>query len=281
MADIAALETALPMSAPSSPQYVQELYSTVEFDRWAGRSELDADERFLITRYLSPTATTLEAGTGGGRILLAMRKMGFSNLRGFDFVPGLVESARAADASGTIAFDVENAAELSYAEGAFDQVVYLQQLLSCIDDDEVRSRASRESFRVLKPGAVALFSVLSFEVRRQSLVYRNLIRWWRMLRTLRGSRVSPQALPWMRLGDRFHVAALWDREPYVYWFRIEEFVERLKQVGFEVRAVGTSAQIAGGGMLSRIEELRGKPLRGAFYCVATKPSTDGRAGLKT
>ena len=96
------------MTARSAPQGVQDLYSSVEFDRWVGRKELDDDERFLITHYLCPTASTLEAGTGGGRILLAMKDLGFTNLRGFDFVPGLIEQAQAADRSGAIRFDIED-----------------------------------------------------------------------------------------------------------------------------------------------------------------------------
>lgn len=268
------------MTAPTTPPCVQELYGTVEFDRWAGRRQIDADETYLIKHHLSPTASTLEAGTGGGRILLAMRDSGFTKLRGFDFVPALIESARAADPGGAIAFDVQNAASLSYADGAFDQVIYLQQLLSCIDDEGIRSRALTEAFRVLRPGGVALFSALSYEVRRQSFAYRHLIRWWKFLRLIRGSNASQQELPWMRLGDRFNVASLWDRGPYVYWYRVEEFVERLLRVGFEMRAVGSSAQIAHGAMLDRVEQLRGQPLRGAFYCVVRKPAGLGSGAAR-
>ena len=41
----------------------KELYRTVEFDRWVDRTDLNADERYLITRYLKPAERTLEAGT--------------------------------------------------------------------------------------------------------------------------------------------------------------------------------------------------------------------------
>lgn len=78
----------------------KEVYSTVEFHRWADRTDLNADEPYLITHCLKPTGRTLEAGTGGGRILPAMRRMGFTDLHGFDFVLGLIDKARAADGDG-------------------------------------------------------------------------------------------------------------------------------------------------------------------------------------
>lgn len=268
------------MTARSALNRVHDLYSSVEFDRWVGRNDLNDDERFLINRYLAPTAATLEAGTGGGRILLALKELGFGDLRGFDFVPGLVESARAADASGSIRFDVEDAGNLSYADNAFDQIIYLQQLLSCIDRDDVRASAIQEAYRVLRPGGVALFSVLCYEVRRKSLIYRNLLRYWRVLRWLRGAKATAQATPWMRLGNKLNPRALLDREPYVYWFRLQELVDRLTAAGFEVRSVGTSAQLRKGAMFDRMDQLDGQTLDGALYCVAAKPMTPA-AGKRT
>ena len=50
------------------------IYSTVEFDSWAFREGLIDTERFLIEQYLDKEGKTLEAGTGGGRILLEMKK---------------------------------------------------------------------------------------------------------------------------------------------------------------------------------------------------------------
>jgi len=78
----------------------KEVYRTVEFHRWVEGTDLDAAGRYLITHYLKPAGRTLKAGTDGGRILLAMRRMGFIDLHGFDFVPGWVEKVRAADGDG-------------------------------------------------------------------------------------------------------------------------------------------------------------------------------------
>jgi len=250
----------------------KDVYSTVEFARWVDRADLDADERFLIAGYLSPTARTLEAGTGGGRILLALRQMGFTDLHGFDFVPGLIEKARAADPEHAIHFDVQNAARLDYPDASFDQIVYLQQLLSCIDDDATRWAAVGEAFRILRPGGVALFSALCFEVRRKHPIYRMLMTHWRMLRRVRGSSLSIQAMPWMRLGDRFNPGALLDRGPYVYWFRADEMVSRLRTAGFTIQAVGSSRQIEAGKLCDPPAPLPEKQLRGALYCVCKKSS---------
>lgn len=76
------------------------VYSTVEFQRWAERFGLYPEERFVITNYLDRSGRTLEGGTGGGRILLAMKQMGFTCLCGYDFVPQFVELARQRDPEG-------------------------------------------------------------------------------------------------------------------------------------------------------------------------------------
>lgn len=248
----------------------KEVYSTVEFQRWVGRTELDADERFVLSHYIRPAARTLEAGTGGGRILFALQAMGFTDLHGFDYVPGFIEQARAADPTGRIQFDVQDATKLGYASASFDQVIYVQQLLS-FGDDARQLSAMAEAYRVLRGGGVALFSVLSFEVRRKSPVYRALMLHWRMLRWLRRSPLSVQAMPWMRLGDRFNVQALLDRGPYVHWFRVDELCAKLTSVGFAVEGIGSSRQIAAGGLLPSPGHLKGQPLDGAIYCVCRKP----------
>lgn len=250
----------------------KNVYSTVEFDRWVDRSDLDPDEHFVITHFLDRGGRTLEAGTGGGRILRAMRQMGFTDLHGFDFVPGLVDKARVSDGDGRISFEVQDATRLAYPDSAFDQVIYFQQLLCFIDDDVARASAVHEAFRVLRPGGVALFSVLSFEVRRSSPVYRCLMRHWRLLRWLRRSPLSPQAMPWMRLGDRFNPAALLDHGPYVYWFRLEEFVSLLQSTGFVLQAAGSSRQIRQGQLYGNLKQLEDQPLSGGLYFVFRKPS---------
>lgn len=251
----------------------KNVYSTVEFDRWVDRTDLDPDEHFVITHYLDRGCRTLEAGTGGGRILRAMRQMDFTDLHGFDFVPGLIDKARAADGDGRISYEVQDATRLSYPDNAFDQVIYLQQILCFIGDDVGRERAIHEAFRVLRPGGVALFSILSYEVRRRSPVYRTLMSYWKLLRWLRGSSLSPQAMPWMRLGDRFNPAALLDRGPHVHWFRTDEIVSQVQSAGLSLQAVGSSRQIRQGRLCANLGQLTDQPLEGAVYCVFRKPQT--------
>lgn len=247
------------------------VFGTVEREYWAEAAGLKPDERALIERYLDPAASTLEAGAGGGRILGEMTRLGFTSLAGFDFVPELVAEARRADPTGEIRFEVQDARGLEYRDASFDQLLYLQQLLSSIEEAADRAAAVREALRILRPGGTALFSVLPFEVRERSAMHRPYLLYLRMLRRARGSSRSDQLLPRLRMRGRVHPAALRDAGPHVYWYRAEEIERELSGVGFEIAAIGTTPQVVAGSMPPSAAELRGQPLAGTLYIACRRP----------
>ena len=248
------------------------VFGTVERQYWTEAAGLKPDERALIERYLDRDAATLEAGTGGGRILGEMRRLGFTSLAGFDFVPELVAEASRADPTGETRFSVQDARALDYTDASFDQVLYLQQLLSSIDTAADRGRVVAEAARVLKPGGVALFSVLPFEIRRHSAPMRPYLAYLRLLRRLRGSERPAQLLPRMRMRGRPTPAALLDRGPHVYWYRVDEFERELTAAGFRVVAIGTTPQAVGDEIPASGEELAGRSLAGTLYAVCRRPA---------
>lgn len=254
------------------PRNNKDVYSTVEFAQWAHRAALLPAEKYVIERFVNRDGPTLEAGTGGGRIVLAMRDLGYQRLGGFDFVPEFVAEAKAKNPQGDIDFRVGDATRLEYADDAFPQVLYLQQILSLIESDEMRSAALRESFRILAPGGVAIFSLLSYEARKNQFPYNVFLGWNRLLRTLRGSRRSPQYWPWLKLGGRFNWPALLDRGPYVYWFRVGELESFFGAAGYRIEAVASNRQIETGGMMSSCDALDGQPLTGTLFVVCRKPA---------
>ena len=124
------------------------VYAKQEFNQWAYREELEPGETFLINKYLDPQRRTLEAGSGGGRLLLAMQEAGFTDLHGFDFLPEFVAVAKQRDERQTIDFRVQDATQLDYPDSSFDQLVYLQQVLCFIATDQARQQAIREAVRI-------------------------------------------------------------------------------------------------------------------------------------
>lgn len=252
------------------PDDNKEVYSTVEFDSWAHRGGLIPSERILFEKHLASDADTVEAGTSGGRILLELQKRGCSRLWGFDYVPEFIEQARKRDVSGKISFAVMDATRLDYPDAKFQQIIYLQQIISLIESEEGRGRAVREAFRILRPGGTAFFSFLCAESRGAGLAYRWFMGWIRLLRALRFSRTSIQYQPWLKLGGRINWAALLDRSPHVYWYRMAEAEAMLAAAGFKVVAVGTDEQVTAGTMQAAARLLRGLPLRGHLYFVCAK-----------
>jgi ubiquinone/menaquinone biosynthesis C-methylase UbiE len=247
----------------------KEIYCTVEFDAWVNRKNLNRAEKYLIKNYLDKKGRTLEAGTAGGKILLAMKELGFDSLTGFDYVPGFIESARRRDTSKTIRFDVADAVSLPYADSSFDQIIYLQQIICCIEDEPSRRNALQEAHRVLEPGGTALFSFLSFEVRRRSPAYMPFLAYLRLFRTVTRSNRTMQYIPWLRHGGRFHRGSLLDAGPCVYWYKLDEIYRALTSVGFTIVSMGSTAQIDEQKMVS-YEELQKGPIRGMIFVVAKK-----------
>jgi SAM-dependent methyltransferase len=169
-----------------------QVYAGPEFERWAKAEGLIPSERFLIEQYLRSDRSTLEAGAGGGRILRALIELGFDYTSGFDNVPALIEEARRQDPSRKTAYSVQDARSLPYVDGEFDQIIYLQQIISFIGDVEGRRRAIAEAYRVLKPDGTALFSFLCYESRLQSIWMRGMIAYLACFRALTFRGRSPE-----------------------------------------------------------------------------------------
>jgi len=250
----------------------REVYGSLEFDAWTTRSELEPAEAYVIKTFLNPRLRTIEAGAGGGRIVHAMHKMGFSDLYGFDYVPEMIFSARGKtpDPRPAIGFFVQDAAAVALADGTFDQIVYLQQVLCFLEAPELRRRAIHEAFRILRRGGTALFSFLCLDERRRRPAQALFLKYLWALRALCGSSRNRQLSPWLRLGGRPNWSALLDRPPYVYWYRMEEAAQELIEGGFAIRAIATEAQLIAGRMLESRAELSRSELRGHLYVVCGK-----------
>lgn len=253
-----------------SPSTNKDLYSGVEFSTWLELESLDAQEQYLIQKYLQPELKTVEAGTNGGRILLKMQELGFTTLSGFDCIPTLIDRAIERDPNRTIDFQVGDAIELAYPNNSFDQIIYLQQIICLIETSAARLKALQESYRILKPGGTGLFSFLNFESRSSQLIYSSYLTYLKLIRKLRRDDRSIQDLPWLKLGGKFNPNALFDRSPYPYWYRPTEICDLLRSVGFEIVALGSEKQIEADRLVADERELTARDLVGMLYVAVKK-----------
>jgi SAM-dependent methyltransferase len=252
------------------PSTNKDLYRSSEFLNWLNNRSLHPAETYLISKYLDPQLATVEAGTNGGRILLGMQDMGFTDLSGFDYVPELIDKAIEQDTKQTINFQVQDAIKLDYPDHRFDQIIYLMQILCTLEAETESLKAVQEAYRILKPGGIGLFSVLNFEIRSSQPIFSIYYKYLKILRKLRGDDRSVQSSPWFRLRSKFNFGTITDRPPYTYWYRITEIYELLKSVGFEIVGIGTDPQISANSLKHTDLELIGEELSGVLYIVVKK-----------
>jgi len=252
----------------------QWIYEVADFDEWANKNSvtpyLFAEERYLVTRFFDKDSATLEAGTGGGRVALALRDAGYTDLHAFDFVPASIAEARGRDPRGAIHFDVMDATDLQYAADTFDQLIYPSAMISDIESTAQRRKAIQEAQRVLRPGGLAIMTALSFETAHRSRVHAAFIVYLTALRAVRRSSRPPNDLPWLRVRRGINWSALADLGPHLHWYTITEFAQDLLQSGLSIEALGTRWQIDRDHLCSSVDELAAEPSADMFYVVCRK-----------
>lgn len=249
------------------PVKFKEYYNSAEgFDEWSERTGLYPDENYVIQKYLGPGIKTLEAGTGAGRILGEMKNLGFTSLYGYDFGPAFIERAKQRDTSGSICFEVQDATCLNYEDSSFDQILYLQQIISLIDDEVGRPKAVKEAYRILRVGGTALFSFISFETKTGGVMYQLYLMYLYLIRKLTGSNLSLQYTPLKTSGTAVFV----DSGPYLYRYKLQEAYDALTEAGFEVIAIASREQMIQGIMYDSVAAMSEQPIKGAIYFVCKK-----------
>lgn len=261
-----------PGTPPGGETRQRTFFREVERDYWAEADGLKPDERALICSRLALDGRTIEAGTGGGRLLLQMHALGFRDLRGFDFAPELVAEARRRDAAAAISLDVADATGLPYPDAFFDQALYLQQVLCTIESSAARAAALGEARRIVRPGGTLLFSFVCIEARRESRLERAYLAYLGLLRRLSRSRRPLQLMPRLKLRGRFNPGALIDRGPYTYWYGVTEAEQALAGAGLELLAIGDEDDAIANAMHPTTAALAASgAVNGTLYAVCRRP----------
>lgn len=215
------------------------IYANDELESWIEREGLIPQEHYLLDKYIRGDETLIEAGTGGGRISLELKKR-YENLNivAFDFVEEMIVRAR--KKSNEIDFRVGDAADLSWlANESFDVAIYLQQIISLIPAALI-PKAISEAYRVLKNDGIAIFSFLYYDGRRINPLLSLLVN---TIRTVRGEEWQKHSLPWLRLSGRINYKLFSKHQAMTYWFGKEEIVKMLETQGFAILETVTSKKI--------------------------------------
>lgn len=142
------------------------LETVIHYTRAAQSLGLWASERMLIGRLFPDRgARLLEAGCGAGRVTLALARLGYRDLTGFDFADEMIDQAQCLarqERAAGVRFLEADATRLrdcpSLEDSSFDGVLFLFNGLMQIPGRENRRTAMRELRRLCRTGAVILFT---------------------------------------------------------------------------------------------------------------------------
>ena len=119
-----------------------------------------ASERIVFEKFFAKGGALLELGCGAGRIALNLEKLGYSNITATDLSPDMIDIAKniAQDFNSKVRFLVQDARSLDFADESFDGAIFGFNGLMQIPRRQMRLRAMREIWRVLKKGARFAFT---------------------------------------------------------------------------------------------------------------------------
>jgi ubiquinone/menaquinone biosynthesis C-methylase UbiE len=126
----------------------KELYSNKLFKVWVDKYNLIPLEEYFFKKYLlNKNGKVIEAGTGGGRLIFEIEKLGFKKLDAFDYVNNMINfcKEKKKQLKSRVNFKVAEVNDLSHYNSLdFDYLIYLQQVLCFIDKEDLVKRIELE-----------------------------------------------------------------------------------------------------------------------------------------
>ncbi|WP_298499403.1 class I SAM-dependent methyltransferase [uncultured Algibacter sp.] len=212
----------------------KELYSKELFKVWSEKKDLLSIEEYFINKYLNnKNSNIIEAGTGGGRIIFEIEKLGFTNLEAFDYVEKMIHfcNEKKKKSNSSINFKTADATNLiDYGDNKFEYLLYLQQVLCFIDIDNL-PKALDEAHRIGKQNSIYLFSFLNWESKFYNPILSKLVNFFRFVR---GEKIDKYKLPWLNINGNINWRFLNKNQPQNTWFKEEIILEILNNCGFTV-----------------------------------------------
>ncbi|MCZ7610830.1 MAG: class I SAM-dependent methyltransferase [Ignavibacterium sp.] len=169
-----------------------------------------------------------------------------------------------------INFSVQDATKLDFGNELFGQIIYLQQIISTIEEPGMRLSALEESYRVLEKGGTAIFSFLSFESKKNDSVFKIISPVIKFFRFIKSKKISEQYIPWLKFSGKVNFKALFDIGPYNYWFRRQEIIELLESVGYKIEFYGYPKKILFNNSSTKSAFGKSTEEVGHFYVVCKK-----------
>ena len=212
----------------------KDLYSDQLFSVWSSKEDLLPIEKYFLEKYLvNKKGKVVEAGTGGGRIIFEIEKLGFSNLEAFDYVDKMISfcNIKKERLNSSINFKTADATQLTeYDTNNFDYLIYLQQVL-CFVDKENLPQALKEAHRIGKQDSIYIYSFLNWNSKFYNPILSIMVNFFRILR---GEKTNKYELPWLILNEKINWRFLNKNQPQNIWFKKNSILDILKKNGFSL-----------------------------------------------
>ena len=141
--------------------------SIAEFSSAATRSEFEEiaergfweSEKILIEKYFKPNTSILDLGCGSGRTTIPFYRAGHSVI-GVDITPEMIEVALSVSKAKNLKIDyrIGDATQLEFSDNTFDGAIFANNGWAQIPGMANRQKALNETYRVLKPGGIFIFT---------------------------------------------------------------------------------------------------------------------------
>ena len=212
-------------------------YETTDFDRQVKRIDegLDNIEEYFVDKYCSPILTTLEIGTGAGRIAFALEKKLFKNIVAIDFVDRFIAVAKqkALAVDSNIKYYSGDALNLPFEDESFDQVLSIGVVISHLPRRKDRIKSLLEIYRVIKPNGIMLINALNItsNIWRRGLKY-----FMKIIRLFSNSfQYEDNSLPRLGIGGKIDFLFFLKKDkPCIHYYYPVELVIDILSAGFYI-----------------------------------------------